>query len=58
MAAHDLNQAFTKYIWVTLPPAAPATVDVTTLYTKAIPTVVGATVERDDKNTQLAEYLP
>lgn len=52
----DLTTLFIGYL-VTLKAAAPAAVDVTTLYVKADPVVIAATTEREDKNTQLEEYL-
>lgn len=52
----DLTTEFVQYI-KDLKNANVAAVDVTTLYIKDEPTVIAATVERDDKNTQLLEYL-
>ena len=52
----DLTTDFTAYVDA-LKDAAPEALDVTTLVTKDIPTVVAATDERDDRNTQYAEYF-
>lgn len=52
----DLTTEFVAYR-VGLKAANPGALDVTTLITKDIPAVVAATDERDDRNTQYAEYF-
>lgn len=52
----DLTTEFVQYI-KDLKNANVTAKDVNTLYIKDQPTVIAATVEREDKNTQLLEYL-
>lgn len=52
----DLTTEFVAYL-VGLKADAPEAQDVTTLVTLDLPTVVAATDEREDRNTQYAEYF-
>jgi hypothetical protein len=52
----DLTTTVHAYIFTTLT-GTKQTVDVTTLYTKDIPTVNAGTVNRTDVDTRLKEYL-